>query len=259
MTGRRTSSAPSLPQRPPSAGAASQGSRGAWCQGHEAGGAGRDGCACAMQGLGSPSMAGVVAVLQRCCLLSAHAPPCSCSSTDPHPKEPTCSSPQGLQEQGTVRGIKHRVVGSAGSCRPESHGPDPAPAPCSAQDPAVVGTWERALQLLPCLDKGLSSPQPQGIWKPPAQSGILCVHCCAGGKPQSAWRSASLPALPRCSPDSGCSVAAAGRWEPREAGNTGQLMGTANKMRVKQRETGWDLAALLCLRRSVGKQLWDCC
>lgn len=36
-------------------------------------------------------------------------------------------------------------------------------------------------------------------------------------------------------------------------------MDTANKMGIKQRETGWDLAVFLCLRRSVGKQLCDCC
>lgn len=114
MTGRRTSSAPSLPQQPPSTKAASQGSRGARCRGCEDGGAGRDGCARATQGLGSLPMAGEVAVPQRSSLLSTRAPPRSRGRTDSHPEEPMCPLPWGSEEEGTVRGIKHRVMGRTG-------------------------------------------------------------------------------------------------------------------------------------------------
>lgn len=100
-----------------------------------------------------------------------------------------------------------------------------SPSTLLSADAVMLGTQERALQLLPCLKTSflLPSPKEYGNHQPRV---VLCVHTIV--LEGSHGQSASLPTLPRCSPGSGCSSQGAPR-------STGQCMDTANR-RGRKRE-----------------------
>lgn len=134
---------------------------------------------------------------------------------------PTPRSPR-VPGHGACRSRGHQAQGD-GECRPESHSPHPAPAPCSAQMQWWQGHGRGLSSFCLALKMAFSSPAPRGLETTSPECGILCVRDCAGGKPQSARPSASLPALPRCCPDRGRSSRAVGaprrRWHRAVCGH----------------------------------------